>query len=151
MFELPLRVLNQSLYDLERPELAGLFDIVYFAGVLYHLSDPLVAVRILYNRLKLGGLLLVETMCDKDDVDDSVSDPSFESGRVTYHGASAQWNNHYAHSPKALVMLLHDAGFNGITVSPCVENWSGWRVKAIALRGERRPIKRAGLSRQDLC
>ena len=126
VFELPVRVLNQSLYDLEQAELAGVFDIVYFPGVLYHLSDPLVAVRILYNRLKLGGLLLVETMCDKDDVDDIdpsglyTSDDSAwtvqhgsHAGRVTYHGASAQWNNHYAHSPKALVMLLHDAGFNG--------------------------------------
>ena len=53
-YQLPVQAVARSLYELEIEALHEAFDIVYFPGVLYHLSDPLLALRILYNRLKIG-------------------------------------------------------------------------------------------------
>jgi SAM-dependent methyltransferase len=45
-----------SLYDFED----GQFDRVYMPGVVYHLSDPVLGLRRLYNRLVDGGDILVD-------------------------------------------------------------------------------------------
>ena len=45
-YQLPVRVISRSLYELEVKEMQEVFDIVYFPGVLYHLSDPVMALRI---------------------------------------------------------------------------------------------------------
>ena len=56
-----LEPVNLSLYECTAPELQDRFDIVLFAGVLYHLSDPVLGLRITYNCLKDGGQCMVET------------------------------------------------------------------------------------------
>ena len=55
-----------SLYDLTADEFQDAFDIVLFAGVLYHLSDPVLGLRITFDALKPGGTVLLETAarCD---------------------------------------------------------------------------------------
>ncbi|HEX9659117.1 MAG TPA: DUF1698 domain-containing protein, partial [Rhodothermales bacterium] len=50
-----------SLYDLVDPAFQDRFDLVLFAGVLYHVTDPIVALRITFNCLRDGGQCLVET------------------------------------------------------------------------------------------
>ena len=45
----------KSIYDCNLDEFYDRFDIVYFPGVIYHLSDPLLALRILFNSRKGGG------------------------------------------------------------------------------------------------
>ena len=37
------------------------YDVAYFPGVIYHLSDPVLGLRRLYNGLSDGGACLVET------------------------------------------------------------------------------------------
>ena len=56
-----LSVKSNSLYELNNEQYESQYDIVYFPGVLYHLSDPILALRILYNSLKDNGILLLET------------------------------------------------------------------------------------------
>jgi len=52
---------NISIYDCNSEKFYDRFDIGYFPGVIYHLSDPLVALRILFNSLNPGGTVLVES------------------------------------------------------------------------------------------
>jgi flagellar assembly factor FliW/2-polyprenyl-3-methyl-5-hydroxy-6-metoxy-1,4-benzoquinol methylase len=49
-----------NMFDL-KPEVHGKFDIIIFAGVLYHLRYPFWALQVLRNVLKPGGTLLLET------------------------------------------------------------------------------------------
>jgi SAM-dependent methyltransferase len=56
-----LHVHPMSLYDCTTSEFLNHFDYVLVAGVLHHLTDPKLALRILYNCLRDGGTCLVET------------------------------------------------------------------------------------------
>src|SRR5262249_33657302 len=49
-----------NLFDL-MPQRFGRFDIVVFAGVLYHLRYPFWALKVIKDVLNPGGLLLIET------------------------------------------------------------------------------------------
>ena len=51
-----------SLYDCQAPEFQDAFDVVLLAGVLHHLSDPKLALRILFNCLNDTGRCLIETV-----------------------------------------------------------------------------------------
>lgn len=55
-----VRMHKLNLYDL-RPEHFGLFDVVVFPGVLYHLRYPFWGLRAIREVLKVGGHLLTET------------------------------------------------------------------------------------------
>ena len=50
-----------SLYECTTLDFQNSFDIVLFAGVLYHVTDPILALRITFNCLKDGGVCLLET------------------------------------------------------------------------------------------
>jgi SAM-dependent methyltransferase len=50
-----------SLYSCNRPEFHDRFDLAYVPGVIYHLSDPVVALRVLFNSLRIGGTILIES------------------------------------------------------------------------------------------
>ena len=49
-----------NLYDLT-PNTFGLFDVVIFAGVLYHLRYPFWALKVIRDIMRDGGTLLMET------------------------------------------------------------------------------------------
>ena len=51
-----------SLYDCREQEFQDAFDIVLLTGVLHHVSDPKLALRILFNCLKDTGRCLIETV-----------------------------------------------------------------------------------------
>jgi 2-polyprenyl-3-methyl-5-hydroxy-6-metoxy-1,4-benzoquinol methylase len=55
------RSYHSNLYDWGDVMRDEIYDYIIFPGVLYHLSDPLVALRILFNALKDGGELYIET------------------------------------------------------------------------------------------
>ena len=55
-----VQVQARSVYACVTDDLRERFDTVYFPGVIYHLSDPLLALRILFNALRVGGDILVE-------------------------------------------------------------------------------------------
>ncbi|HUA55754.1 MAG TPA: methyltransferase domain-containing protein [Candidatus Sulfotelmatobacter sp.] len=64
-FQSRVRMREGSLYELPEYGL-GPFDVVIFAGVLYHLRYPFSALRILSDSLGDGGTMIVETaiICD---------------------------------------------------------------------------------------
>jgi len=43
------------------PEAAGTFDVVFYLGVLYHMEDPLAALRRVRALTKPGGVTIIET------------------------------------------------------------------------------------------
>ncbi|MBN1465148.1 DUF1698 domain-containing protein [candidate division KSB1 bacterium] len=59
-FNSKIKMVQINLYDLTATKF-GLFDIILFPGVLYHLRYPFWGLRILRDILKLGGDLIIET------------------------------------------------------------------------------------------
>ncbi len=57
-----IEVRHMSLYECVTDEFQDAFDLVLFPGVLHHLSDPKLALRITFNCLKDGGSCLIETL-----------------------------------------------------------------------------------------
>lgn len=55
-----IKMYPMSVYALN-PEAFGLFDIVLFSGVLYHLRFPFLAIKNIRNILKDDGVMLLET------------------------------------------------------------------------------------------
>lgn len=132
-------VRQQSLYDLDDVEC---FDVVYFPGVIYHLSDPLLACRLLYNSLRVGGTILVETAC----INVRGSFCRYEGSQEFHSGSQANLDrggwNWFCPSPLALGRMLYGAGFDDIQLA-IVDD----RLFAYARKVKRVGITRAGLSR----
>jgi SAM-dependent methyltransferase len=65
-FKSKVRMLQRNLYDLKAQEL-GLFDVILFPGVLYHLRYPFWGLKVLRDMMKPGGELLTETAIWRGD------------------------------------------------------------------------------------
>jgi tRNA (mo5U34)-methyltransferase len=131
-FELARRALGSRVEDREmdvydiRPETVGVFDLVLFLGVLYHLRHPLLALERL--RAVTGERLVVETLVDLL----RVRRPAL----AFYPGAeaSADPTNWWGPNPNAVLALLRSAGF------PNVRLIGVWRQRRSTLaRALRRP------------
>jgi SAM-dependent methyltransferase len=59
-FKSNVRIHQVNLYD-PKPETFGLFDVIIFPGVLYHLRYPFWGLRAIRDVLKIDGHLLIET------------------------------------------------------------------------------------------
>lgn len=99
LLQVPAQVLRQSLYT-DNPEWKGKFDIVYISGVIYHITDPVLALRLCFAYLKPGGRIVVETKASKLD------GPFCEYGGTHEKG----WN-WYSPTLETLGRWLVDAGF----------------------------------------
>jgi len=138
-----VKCLAKSLYHLEE----GKFDLVYIPGVVYHLSDPVVGLRRLFNRLKDGGEILVESAGIKSD--EAIC--SFRGNQAHFGGDQKTLNRSgwawFWPSAKALDMWLQEAGFEDTStfISPF-----GTRVFGYGRRTKYRDITRAGLSVPDI-
>jgi 2-polyprenyl-3-methyl-5-hydroxy-6-metoxy-1,4-benzoquinol methylase len=109
-----LTALNKSIYELGEAQFLERYDTVFCLGVIYHISDPIVGLRRLYQALKAGGTLCLESM----------SIPSAEC-ICEYEGPSRRrgefgWN-WFVPSPKALKQWLEDTGFEAIQVGNGVD------------------------------
>ncbi len=62
---------NVKMYELNlldlKPETFGLFDLVIFPGVLYHLRYPFWALKLIKDVLRDGGKIVIETAMFMDD------------------------------------------------------------------------------------
>jgi 2-polyprenyl-3-methyl-5-hydroxy-6-metoxy-1,4-benzoquinol methylase len=124
-----LEARRQSLYGCTTPELQDRFDVVLFAGVLYHVTDPVLALRILFNCLKDGGVCLIETT-------------GVRSRRAIISYERRVWN-WFDLSPAALHQMLSDVGFAGIEVGRVTGDG---RLYATARRERHVDMRRDGLS-----
>jgi 2-polyprenyl-3-methyl-5-hydroxy-6-metoxy-1,4-benzoquinol methylase len=97
-------VLETSLYA-DKQEWKGQFDYAYCSGVIYHVTDPMLLLRILFAYLKPGGDVFIET---KGAVG--------EGSICSYSGTLEKGWNWYAPNETALGRWMVDAGFDAKTV-----------------------------------
>ena len=122
-----------------------LFDYVLFSGGLHNVSDPIVALRILYNSLvDYTGTLLIESACNQQlGRTCTYSVPTRIAGSTIVKRESCNWFIPSVTTAKQ--MCLH-VGF--ITVAA----WqtASDRVMLACRKGEQVDMPRVGLSRGDL-
>jgi tRNA (mo5U34)-methyltransferase len=138
-FDLARRVLNSRVEDLEidpldlSPERAGMFDVVLFLGVLYHMKHPMLALERVAAVTR--RLLVVETVIDM------LYAP--RPALAFYPGADLNQDdsNWFGPSPSAVEAMLRAAGFARVErVWPSDGRLLAWR--AMSLLGPK-AIKRA--------
>jgi 2-polyprenyl-3-methyl-5-hydroxy-6-metoxy-1,4-benzoquinol methylase len=84
----------------DRPEWKQSFDLVYCSGVIYHVTDPLLLLRICFAYLKPGGRLVIETKMQEGP-----------GAMCSYSGVVERGWNWYAPTYEAMGRWLVDAGF----------------------------------------
>ncbi len=143
-----LHVENRSLYSLDSREFFDRFDMVMYFGVLYHVSDPILSLRIILNSLRDGGLCFLETRatpgkgryCEygirKDRESRIGSKPS------TLLGGWA-W---FVPSLEALSGMMIDVGFQVRKATFHMDN----RALALGMRDRHVDMLRAGLSKPHI-
>ncbi|MHC4131138.1 MAG: class I SAM-dependent methyltransferase [Planctomycetota bacterium] len=139
-----LECISISLYDLD---IHDTFDYILYSGVIYHVSDPVLSLRILFNALKDGGNIFVETYGippagQNAPVTLYLGPQCFKSGSkedLTRKG----WN-YFVPTPFALKLWIASAGFEAVKVDNVGQLH---RIKAVATRVSHKDILRAGLSR----
>lgn len=102
LFELsggPIELVADSLYH-DRQEWKQFFDLIYCSGVIYHVTDPLLLLRICFAYLKPGGRVILETKANPG------------AGSIcSYCGTLEKGWNWYAPTREVLGRWLVDAGF----------------------------------------
>lgn len=127
-------VVEASLYA-DRQDWAGRFDYAYCSGVIYHVTDPLLLLRILFAYLKPGGDVFLETKATTG-----------EGSVCGYSGTLEKGWNWYAPNEMALGRWLVDAGFDAATVK--VFRRENGRLLASGRKTEMRALREtAGFSR----
>jgi SAM-dependent methyltransferase len=140
-----LDVLNLSLYDL-KDNYMDYFDFVLFSGVLYHITDQILALRLIFNTLKDGGICLLESMALKSNYCYlEYYGPSRFTRGIKEDLNRSGWN-WYVPSPKAVSQMMEDVGFLNIKMSEVINN----RVLGYGQRVRFNDILRAGLSIKDI-
>lgn len=133
---------NLSLYECTKPEFQDSFDIVLFAGVLYHLSDPIIALRITFNCLKDGGVCLLQTAA----INSKKSILNYEGPMVFRFGDKENlsrrgWNWLFP-SPSALFQMMTDVGYSEVQVN----KYEKENLFVIGKRKSHVDLMRSGLS-----
>jgi 2-polyprenyl-3-methyl-5-hydroxy-6-metoxy-1,4-benzoquinol methylase len=135
------KVIQESLYELDFNEE---FDIIYFPGVIYHLTDPVLALRILYNACKVGGTILIESAGSKNDAPICTFQGGGAPGKQNENLNRGGWN-WFLPSTGCLKQMMWSAGFSNIQT-----DWVAPRVYGYGVKTSRVGITRAGLSRRDI-
>ncbi len=135
-------VKSNSIYDCNHEEFYDRFDIVHFPGVIYHLSDPVLALRILFNSLKIGGSILVESA----GIDSRKPHCRFWGNKPVQRDERSGWAWFFP-SPSALSRMMKEAGFDEIEV---LWHKDRRRVYGYGKKVSQVGICRAGLSVRDI-
>jgi hypothetical protein len=144
-----LEPLNLSLFECTTPEFQDAFDFVLFGGVLYHLSDPVLGLRITFNCLKDGGTCLLSTAA----IPGNRPFVCYEGPQVFGDGdketlSRSGWN-WFTPSVPALRQIMVDVGYRDIQVRK-VRSGAGLRAFAVGKRVHHVDITRAGLSQRHI-
>jgi 2-polyprenyl-3-methyl-5-hydroxy-6-metoxy-1,4-benzoquinol methylase len=131
----PAAVHETSLYR-DDPAWRQAFDIVYCGGVVYHVTDPLLLLRICFCYLRPGGRLIVETKADLES----------RGSVCQYSGTQVAGWNYFAPSETALARWLEDAGFDKADIR--IATRPVGRFLACAMKRDAAPLpETAGFSR----
>lgn len=131
-----------SLYECTGPEFADAFDLVLFAGVLYHVTDPVLALRLTFDALRDGGRCLVETAVTP--VPGAFM--AYQGPRRVSRGDRSDLSrggwNWLLPSPSALRRMMLDVGYTQVRSRLT----AGRRALAVGRRDSHVDMLRAGLS-----
>ncbi len=131
-----------SIYDCNCCDYHDRFDIAFFPGVIYHLSDPVLALRIIFNSLRVGGIVLIESA--GINVDEAYC--KFVGNSTAQQDRKSGWAWFWP-SPSALERMAREAGFDEIQM---LWHETAKRVYGYARKNEQRPICKAGLAVRDI-
>jgi SAM-dependent methyltransferase len=135
---------NLSLYDLTAEEFQDSFDFVLFGGVLYHLSDPIIGMRITFNVLKPGGVCMLETAVARSDKRICEYAGAGEAGR----GAGANW---FFPTPPVVEAMMEEVGYQAVRRQlHKTPEMPHDRVTAVGRKVKQVDMLRAGLSVRDI-
>lgn len=137
-FELAREALDSHVEDIDvdvmelSPEKAGVFDVVLFLGVLYHLRHPLLALERIAS--VTGKLLILETVVDLVGVTRPAM--AFYPTRELNSDPTNWWGPNVP----AVSAMLKDVGFDSVTVVSRQRNsvYRAARASYHALRGKNR-------------
>ena len=136
-----LTVEAKTLFECNNEAYYDRFNYVNFSGVLYHLTDPVIALRILFNALRNGGIILVESAgIDSDELICKYEGCSF-FGEGTVEQLNRGGWNWFVPSKATLKLMLENVGFKDVKVK-YIEN----RLYAVGTKLHHEEITRAGLS-----
>ena len=93
-------IINADVYE-DRKAWKQKFDLIYCTGVVYHVSDPVLMLRILFGYLKVGGSLIIETKAQAG-----------KTATASYSGTLEKGWNWFAPTRQTLGRWFVDAGFN---------------------------------------
>lgn len=137
---------NISLFELESLGLDDYFDYVVYSGVLYHVTDMVLSLRLCFNAVRDGGSILIESQALPTD------QPlvKYECARVVFSGEQASLNrggwNWYVPSPVVIEQMMADVGFDYVVSKMPIPE----RCYATGKRTSHRDMLRAGLARRDI-
>ena len=137
-----LEIRHASLFDCTGKEYQDAFDYVLFAGVLHHLSDPKLALRITFNCLKDGGQCLLETLSFDHDRTILTRRAEDAAGNSEH-----PWGWHWLlFTPPTLQEMMRFVGF---TIDhPCTV--VDGRTFAVGRRDHHVDFRRSGLSMRNI-
>lgn len=135
--------LPESLYEI-LPRFADEFDFVTYAGVVYHVTDPVLSMRYIFNALKDGGRCFVESA----GYDSPEPVCAYEGPTSTLRrSGTGRWGwNYFLPSPRCTEAWLEDVGFTDPMVGPI---YGAARVCGAGTRAGFVDIMRAGLARRN--
>jgi SAM-dependent methyltransferase len=140
--ESKLRCFPLSLFDF-LPRFSDFFDLAIYPGVVYHVTDPLLSLRLIYSALKDGGKMFIETL----GADSTESSCRYDGPSLTHSGDVGEANrggwNYFIPSKTCLEIWCRDVGFQKVEIGPC----TGSRIEGVAIRATFQDFCRAGLSK----
>lgn len=137
-----LTCIPKTLYEV-LPLFADDFDYVVYSGVIYHVTDPLLSLRLVFSALKNGGAAFIETF----GFDSPENVCRYEGPSVTHIGSKEQltrsgWN-YFIPSAGCLKAWCLDAGFQSVRVDDVTKDR---RLLGAAIRTGFQDFCRAGIS-----
>lgn len=140
-----VRCLPISLYE-ALAMFADEFDYVIYSGVIYHVSDPLLSLRLVFGALKDEGVCFLETY----GIDSTESICRYDGPEIVHEDGSSReqlnrggWN-YFLPSKPCLERWCGDVGFEQVNVAETDENS---RILGSARRRIFHDFCRAGFSR----
>jgi 2-polyprenyl-3-methyl-5-hydroxy-6-metoxy-1,4-benzoquinol methylase len=143
-----LTVENLSLYSLADEKFFDRFDMVIYSGVLNHVTDPVLSLRIIFNTLKDGGICLLETMAAAGKGSFCDYYGASHTLRIPKEGEPRSGWNWFVPSLEAVTRMMTDVGFDVRRATLHEAARAGaYRVLAQGVRKEHVNMLRAGLAR----
>lgn len=135
-----------SLYELD---VNDTYDYVIYSGVIYHVTDPVLSLRILFNALKDSGRIFIETLGIPGNKNEALV--CFEGPRKLKSGSKKELDrtgwSYFVPSPLALILWADAAGFSEVTATH-TDPFS--RIKCVGTRYRHEDMLRAGLSKPGI-